>query len=77
MGVIDNPACAARHWALEFNAFGVKARCRMLRVLFLDRGLLGNRGVKLLLQFIMVTTQMVFWLTTTNGRAGMLLPYHA
>ena len=24
-----------------------------------------------------VTTQMVFWLTTTNGRAGMLLPYHA
>ncbi len=25
IGVIGNPACAARHWALEFNAIGVKA----------------------------------------------------
>ena len=24
IGVIGNPACATRHWALECNAFGVK-----------------------------------------------------
>ena len=23
---IGNPACATRHWALEFNAFGVEER---------------------------------------------------
>ena len=62
MGVIGNPACAtmlrnathgtARHWALEFNAVGVKARCWMLRFLFLDMALLGNRGINPLLQLI-------------------------
>ena len=25
--VIGDPACAARHWALEFNAVGVKGGC--------------------------------------------------
>ena len=25
-GVVGNPACATRRWALEFNAFGVKDR---------------------------------------------------
>ena len=26
IGAIGDPACALRHWALEFNAVGVKAR---------------------------------------------------
>ncbi len=58
--VIGNPACAARHWAMEFNAFGVKARCWMLGVLFMDMTPLGNRGINPLLQLIMAIRPKFF-----------------